>query len=82
MVHWAMLLTRPVSHVADEIRIHNFTVSIRQALSTCELFWVASRLERIRAAIRVVVAFFTLSVNAGWKACECAITVSFTLKAV
>lgn len=78
MIHWAMLLTRTVPHVADEIRIHNFTVSVRQTLSACELFRGASLLKWVGAAISVIVAFFTLAVDTRWEACQRTVTVSYT----
>ena len=79
MIHWAMLLTRTVPHVADEIRIDNFTVSVRQTLSASELFRRASLLKWVGAAISVVFAFFTLAVDTSWIACQRAVTVCYTL---
>jgi len=79
MIHWAMLLTCPIPHVADEIRIDNFTVSVRQTLSTCELFRGTSCLEGIRAAVRVIIAFFTLAVDTSWIACQRTVIVRYTL---
>jgi hypothetical protein len=78
MIHWAMLLTCPVPHVADEIRIDNFTVSVRQTLSASELFRRASLLKWVGAAISVVVTFFTLAVDTRWIACQRTVTVSYT----
>jgi hypothetical protein len=68
MIHWAMLLARAISHVADEIRIHNFTVSIRETLLACELLRGTSLLEGVRSAVGVGIAFFTLAVDACWVA--------------
>jgi hypothetical protein len=67
MVHWAMLLARAISHIADEIRIHDLTVSIRETLFACELLRGTSLLEGVRSAVGVGIAFFTLAVDACWE---------------
>jgi hypothetical protein len=82
MVHWAMLLARAISHVADEIRIHDFTVSIRETLFACELLRGTSLLEGVRSAVGVGIAFFTLAVDACWVAGQGAVTICCAFKTV
>jgi hypothetical protein len=82
MVHWAMLLARAISHIADEIRIHNFTVSIREALFAGQFLRGTSLLEGVRSAVGVVIAFFTLAVDACWVAGQGAVTVCCAFETV
>jgi hypothetical protein len=82
MVHWAMLLARAISHIADEIRIHDLTVSIREALFACKFFWGTSLLEGVRSAVGVGIAFFTLAVDTCWVAGQGAVTVCCAFETV